>query len=552
LYEFINDIKEFSEDTQIKLEKLYYLSIFKYSEDIYSDKISGIINEIGFYGDFHTKSEKERFFNTILDKLYYKLDKVINGNNIEYVMMLLRLLEYNRYLANNLMIWSRNKDDDFIITIKKVNDLFSKTMLQFLEKNKNQNDNPYIFKSLENTIALCQGGIETIIERVYYQYTKGRLEENYRLTNIEEKKFNEIFDFCFLFQIVNSLKIQFTIGELAKSDLIVNQEEGINYIMGESYRKDPCSEYFDYIINKEEFTRNDINSNNYINNLIKKYYGLRLDEMLKVLSCCKREELTETFVADKQGLINFIYSKTGICIEDIELFINNMIFNLDENNFIIDSSNRCNKVSRKCLLDICNLFIFPYNLFHIAVSNIYMDLVAGDSCYSDLEKKLRIFSQKRNNEFELAVYKKLIAIPNALVKHNVHNICDENGKRIIPNQIDIILLFNNIIYIIECKDMPLKITPRKISNTENKFKKEYNGKLKGKIKEIDINKRAILHYMGDNHEGYINSEVKGIIVTSEFFDPSKDIVKYPTIVWTHLVEYLNEISKQESMSSLKL
>lgn len=539
MYNFIDDIKGFSNYVQTKLEYLYPEAIFKYSEENYFRSINRIIEELNFYGSVSLKSDKDKFFSFILSRVYDKIDSLANNYCIEYIMILLRLLEYNRYLAHNLMVWSRNKENDFISTIKQVDDPFSKNLLLFLEQNKNEKDIYRTFQHFEYALAISQGGIETVIERVYYLFATKSTPNDYRLTNIQEKHINELFNICFLFQIINSLKIQYTIGEFAKENLIVTQE-GISLKKGESHRENPYLDYYNYITNKEEFTQYSVFSNTCLNNEIKKYYGLNLDEMSKLLSGCKRENLTETFVADKQGLVNFVCSNTNFSISEVKLFIDNMVFGLDRNEFIIDTPNKCCKASRKCLIDICGIFIFPYGLFRTSINNIILDFVTGDSCYADLEKKLLANMQKRNKKFEIEVYNKLLELPNAFVKNNVQNIPDDNGKFILSDQIDIILLYNNLIYVIECKDMPLKITSRKVSNAENKFKKEYSSKLKNKIKEIEvnINKRVLLRFMGDNNELFINSEVKGLIVTSEYFDPSKDIIEYPTIVWTQLIEYL--------------
>ncbi|MEA4821833.1 MAG: hypothetical protein VB122_06390, partial [Erysipelotrichales bacterium] len=96
------------------------------------------------------------------------------------------------------------------------------------------------------------------------------------------------------------------------------------------------------------------------------------------------------------------------------------------------------------------------------------------------------------------------------------------------------------IYVIECKDMALKITPKKISNTENKFRKEYNKKLKGKIDEIRKHKDIVLKHLGDDDLIHIDSEVHGLYVLSEYFNSSKEIVEYPSVLWTQLIEYLNK------------
>lgn len=114
---------------------------------------------------------------------------------------------------------------------------------------------------------------------------------------------------------------------------------------------------------------------------------MNFSEMYKVINDCRRENLIETFVVDRLSLIDFIIKNTGLCLKDVELFVDNLIFKLDTNQLFIDDSNKCRKASRKCLVGINDIYIFPIGLLSKAIMNIHMDLSTGDSNYEEVSTK---------------------------------------------------------------------------------------------------------------------------------------------------------------------
>jgi len=537
---FMNSISGFSTMIQEQIERLYPECIINYTDLSSWNEMYKIANEYNLLGKYESRIDKEKFFNNLLGIIYGQIDSLVDGKKIEYIIVLLRLLEYNRYLARGFVSWSRKKEDDsFQNILSNIKDKFLKSAITQMNR-CNQEDEMDIFHQYEYALALGQSGIESVIERVYFLYMKKKISATNELNRMEDESLKRLFDYCYILQILMHYKSAYVFGECKENEFVIDDLEKLIFL-NRIYEEDQYKDYYEYITSKKEFSEYNIFNDIEINKEIKKCYGLNLNEMKYILQSCNRENLTETFIADTQGIINFICINTKFQEKEVSCFVNNLIFKLGQNEFFIDEPDRCRRASRKFLLDIDSVYVFPYGLLSGAVINIIIDTMSGDSIDKNLNEKLRQIYQKKNKEFEKKVFTMLTNhLKDAIVKSNVQNIARSCAGYIIPNEIDIVLLYNKRIYIIECKDITLKTTVKKMSNTANKFMKEYNKNLLKKINEIEIieNKQLLLEYMGDVEMDYLYSEVIGIFVISEYFGLMNKNTKYPIIVWEQLIEYI--------------
>lgn len=539
LEEKIMKITESSEKMQFYLDRNYFPYITFQSPEIHLKSLSNLVKQYGYEGTYKSHEEKSGILYSILGYQYDELDRVISKNIPYCLIMMLRLLEYNRHLALVLANWSRKFEKNNSDFINEIADVFLKELLTKLEQGKKELEIHLLFRHYENMLALHQRGIELVIERIVYLSSKhlsSILDEN--ADNLSEVDIKKIFDLAFCITNLYHFKLLYTIADFKRDELVLDTNEGIVFPSTHYIFEDPDYAYFNYITTPNRENKNSMFDDVKLNKNIKLHYGLTLEEMLILPEKCKRENLTETFVADKEGFIDFIVKNTLFSKENVAIFVDNLCFKLQKNEFYIEGASRTRKISRKFLVELDGLYIFPYGLLITSIFNIISDLTTGETEYKELSKELKKHLKEENREFENDVFKVLQSLPGAIVKKNIHALKYPDSTIVFPNEIDIVLLYNFKIYLIECKDIPLKTDMKKISNFESKLRGDFSRKLSGKTKEANVHKRLLLNYLGDEEGKYINSEVQGLFVLSSFFNTDIKNSEYPIVLYKDLESLL--------------
>ncbi|MEK4348696.1 nuclease-related domain-containing protein [Paenibacillus sp. FSL P4-0184] len=537
-------IAQTSEKAQLYLDKIYFPYITFQSQEKHLKSFSDLIKQYDYEGIYKSNNEKSGIFYSILGYQYDELDRLFSKNTTYCLIIMLRLLEYNRHLALVLANWSRNFEDNNSNYINEIVDVFLKELLRKLEHGKNESEIYLLYRHYENMLALHLRGIELVIERMVYLSSKRVFtifDEN--SDEINEMDINKIFDLAFDLANLYNYKLLYTIGDFKKEELVLDSNEGIVFPIANSIFEDPDYAYFNYITTSRSVDKSFMFDNDDLNGKIKLYYGLTPEEMLILLDKCKRENLTETFITDKEAFIDFIVQNTQFPTENVATFVENLCFKLEKNEFHIEGASRIRKVSRRFLVEMDGFYIFPFGLLVSSIFNILTDLITGETEFNELSKELKKHMKENNREFENEVFKILQSIPGAIVEKNIHALKYPGGKIAFPKEIDIVLLYNFKIYIVECKDIPLKTDMKKISNFESKLRGDFSRKLSEKIKEADTHKRLLLNHLGDKKEAYINSEVQGFFVLSSFFNTDIKNSEYPIVLLKDLEDLLknNEI-----------
>lgn len=235
-----------------------------------------------------------------------------------------------------------------------------------------------------------------------------------------------------------------------------------------------------------------------------------------------------------QKLINY-----SIGIEVKETFLNMFIRDAtSKTNYNIGSKAR---PLRKCLIPIGeNIFICPVSIFIFSVSGTYLDILNGGVDLKPLDDELQNVYKKVNTQFEKKVAEQLkVHLSPAVVPSIPQKIPKFGGKGFVflPRELDVVMLYNQQLFILECKNLDMKFTPKSLGNEIQRIRKKFSGKMAQNIEAVKENWESVLQYLGENPNDINRHEPVGVIVTRELTISSVITgVDYPVVPYAKLVE----------------
>ncbi|XRD24238.1 hypothetical protein AABM34_18110 [Lysinibacillus fusiformis] len=187
-----------------------------------------------------------------------------------------------------------------------------------------------------------------------------------------------------------------------------------------------------------------------------------------------------------------------------------------------------------------NFYIFSDNVLIETLDYLSKKVFDSNFYEGNLKGQFETINNKINNSFVEDVKLKLesAGIENILI--HVEYIKGISGN--LPNEIDLIALKGNCVYIIECKNFLFKSDFKAIRSEISKTKGEFTKKLDIKVDSIRNNLKDLLknEFDIDDFEKY-EDNVKGIFITNNFsFTSSYKGKGYESINYTEIVNYFKE------------
>ena len=203
------------------------------------------------------------------------------------------------------------------------------------------------------------------------------------------------------------------------------------------------------------------------------------------------------------------------------------------------------KVTRKSLIKMNEYLLTPLGLFKTSISNIYVDIIHNQISDNNIKSKLSKVYGLMNEEFENYIFQKCKQELNyTFIKNNVQqkDICIDYTSVELPGEIDVLLLYHDILFVVECKNIAMRSTFDLINSIKIDFesiykKSSFQNKLAKKVSVLQNNIDSVKKYIG------VESEIKkvtGCIVTNGFYFMSdkENSNKFDVLVWSELIEWI--------------
>jgi hypothetical protein len=280
-----------------------------------------------------------------------------------------------------------------------------------------------------------------------------------------------------------------------------------------------------------------------INDMIKNYYGFQFQHFKNIHKNLDkvRKNVNDYIIGTESDILETI-QKYAECTEiEAKKIFEFIRFKVDYSTLFDETAYKKYRICQNCLVEVEGLFFCAYSMLVNSFLVFENSVFYGD-VDDNLKSCLNNIYEEINNDFEREVATNLSKyLPCSKVIENIpHNLSNIN----LPGQIDILILFKNKIFIIECKNIGKKITLRSKNNFEQKFytssKKSFQAKLKSKVDFIRDNKDIFLSSI-DCFGNY--DEVIGVFAISGYNSiiPKNDNF-FPAIVWTQLAEWIKRKS----------
>lgn len=516
----------------------------RYDErDIIADVIKALSLENRQYFE---KKEKEQVLNYLLGNLYDKFFNEIK-NPLKYLFSYMSCLEYNRFIAATIVSWlQKNIEKDNPTNDTLVNMIIE--TLNFIKefnilKKQNIKDNidiNILYFDLENLLAADRISLELGIELIAYKISK----QSYSfLDDEEELKFGESLQIIRAIFTIHSVKIDFLEGKDKNAKLIFD----INgYIKSSIKQKEIASSYIKDMTSFRSIQTKDEDDILKLNEVIFDHYGFELSSILAIVQNAQKIFIIgdEYLVGDERAWCEMIKALGNIDINEAKSIFKFLIYNNDKNLIFTESSRKDERALRKCLINIDAIFVCPVNIFIFSLTGLYVDIRIGDIKDVSLMKALnkeKIY-EKIQLAFEEEVYKYIsMNLSNLKIKKNIKQKDIRNVY--LPGELDILLLYSNKIFVIECKHFNIKIDAKSMANEYQRLtkinKNSIQNKLKEKVEAINDNLRDVLYFMGENYDNNTNYMTIGVITTKNFTLASmEENLPFPIVTYENLCEWI--------------
>jgi hypothetical protein len=556
---YVRDIYNFLlENTPVKFNDNVIMANSKKYEIIRNDEdkvLKELILRLSLDKEvYNKKNDKISVLNKILGFLYDDFLNLVQKNPLAYLVSFMSNLEYNRFIAQNLVLWfcdeeepiKKTKDDFVNILLDTLNFVKSFKVLETLEiKGSIRVDE--IYSCIESQLALDEHSIEFGVEFLSY-IINGKFE----LRDYDVRfEYGQALSIIRAINKIRALKVEVSEGIYQSNDLMISFNGEIKVNSCKYNIKNFASSYYKDMSSRKAFTQRSAYLSD-IDNITRKYLGISLNQIIIFIDNIQKmyEQGDEFLVGDLQSWYRMIIELTDCSEDEAKLLLNNLVLRLEREELYKDVSIKRNRAARKCMIILEEMIICPVDLLKYSLMGTYIDIINADVANEQFRKELRITEEQEDYDFELAVFNEIKSnIRDIKIKANIGQKDIKVDKKyvILPGEIDVILLYNSNIFIIECKNSKLRTSPKSIANEYSKLSKENNKSVQIKLKnKIDIisdenNKNVLIEFMGDDYNKYINSTPIGIITTSNFSSASLDTeLLFPIITWTNLCEWITK------------
>ncbi|OEF97780.1 NERD domain-containing protein [Desulfuribacillus alkaliarsenatis] len=488
---------------------------------------------------YSDKNDIISVLNKILAYLYDEFNRIID-NPLKYLIGMFTCLEFNVFTTITLILWFKDEKE---MDSSEIKDVFVKGLIDSLEINRFTIKSNNVYHELENILSHDKKCFELCIELLAVKLENKELDE---LIN----DFNDTFNYGRLLEIsraihtIHCLKTEYMEGTLNNTSLTFNPDGSISNYSGIDFESFSTNYLKDMKSSKSfQIANNHLNS---INSTSKHYIGFDSNELNNLI-----EKIDETYGGGDEYLVGSITEWKKVLCElseqtedEVEKLFNFLVQDRDKSKLYKEESVRKNRALRKCLITINDTIICPVGLLRYALIGITNDLRSGDIANKHIISELQDVYNTINNSFVDHVsllistkYKSAKMITNVEIK----DIVVGNEIIEIPGEIDLLMLLKNRLFVIECKNLNLKITSKAIANEYGRFKKRnskaYQIKLDKKVAVIDKNKEKVAKFIDENSQQKI-IETIGLFTTSTFTIASlEEDLLYPVITWTNLLDW---------------
>ncbi|AWV34455.1 NERD domain-containing protein [Paenibacillus odorifer] len=537
-----------------KIEEIGPLSIRAYSYNLhgqilfsnYEDFkkiIADVVQRTGKTGQVFT--EKDDILVSLshfIGSLVVDLQNLLQKNLSVSTLSLLTILEYNTFLTSVHMMW-------FLHTYKKnietdaAPDQLGKFLIEYLNQLKDIND------------ELCRSTYLKIQSSIAHDKAAFQLAFKIcsKLSNYStnDDLFNTI-DEGNIIQIIRiSRAIQYLIDYLERiQDGIIElttmncDDSGFLHFLLNEQSKGEQMIYADNFIDSmggDFVSGKPDNVSTQINKISRKYIGFSTEQLAKL-----SEKLFETYSNGDEylvGSIEYFQELIQFLLQGSQIQSQKLIEHLTHIKGPTEFSWFVNRPLRRSLIPVYkNIIACPVNVFQYSIMGLYSDILSNEVDHPDFFKDLQKYKERIDNQFEQAVCLHLnILIPNAKAIWNVNScqipIVGTKNKLVLPGQVDVIMIHENKVFVIECKNFAYRLSSKQMLSELRKFRKE-ELKLGLKAEIIEKNVASIAAFMG--LPTYISYEIVCIFVTKNYtFSTARGEGKYPIIPIDNLINWMD-------------
>lgn len=542
LHNKFKSIVPINNDGQIQFHNPNFIDRLS-GEQIIKDKT----NYLGIKGmSYESGKEIDNISNIIIGLILDDVKNLVDNNPKLYVLSLLSILEYCTHLVSVLVTWLNIKKSG--LDVEAIECDYSKFMLKQLEFQKEYattGNFGFIYKSWEGELSFDKYGFQNMIEIVnHFGVGKDLIVE--KVDTVKLKK---------LIQYSRALENILFIKDEAKNIGKLEINNSGEMIVENKYDYEDFSEsYVKSMVNRRRDSLSPEILNKF-NAICKRYVGITLDDTFKVVSGLSKYFYNndEFIICDIDNFILIIEKiLKDVSGENIARFVNCLVYDNKNFSFAVDANLSNNRALRKCLIPIIGeIYACPVGLLINSIQGLYMDITNANLPESEFQKELfKIVDKKINKKFEENVGDFLkTELKEVHLKCNIENkkIPDINKKGQFIDfygQIDILLVYKGKLFVVECKNPILKLTPKEINNEVNRYEKEgnksYQIKLQKKIDSIYCNWESVIEYLNIPSTMAIEKQIPiGLFVTDTFnLSVLNNSLKFPIVMLYELINWL--------------
>lgn len=489
------------------------------------DYLKSICKIYGFCGlSLEKKEEKYRYLNGFIGLVYDEFYKECGGQKEEILVMLLSVLEYNRFLTLGLILWLM-KGKNIIDNKSAALDIILQTLYMVKNMAKHVGDISLLtnyeelYCKFENLFALDKMALEYGIEALEYK-------KDVMCNGLSHKKvinIERIIQMLRAIAVLNYYKIELTEGRLKNCILQIDDE-------GDFLFDNIMPDYsIEYVNEMQKRSPEDIYEEyeSAINKILKSYKGFDLADIRKIMyviqdKCSIGDEF---LVGDEESWIYCIMNACECEYKTATQIMREFVFEINKEKIFSERTRNESRAMRKSIFKYGDEYISVVNLLTYALGNWMLYTVSGEVSDKKLKSKLQKIYNKIDLYFEESVYTNLKnSLKVKTIRKNItpEEIRDEDGNINLPGEIDVLLYFCETIFVIECKNIDLKSDPKASANEYSKLIKRNKGsfqdKLSRKVAAIEKNKKNVLKYLGTEEDYSIVKRVAGVIVVKSFTD----------------------------------
>jgi hypothetical protein len=513
--------------------------------------IAEIIKRFGlenttYVGNLEIKTICNQLIGLLIDDFTY----IFVTNPRGYFISLLTVLEYNTFITLMTMTWLYNKNDlttEGIIT----EDRFLKTIIDTFEMIK-LNDRMFkqIYPMWQSQIAEDKIALQIGIEIINNYINK-------------ENENNNLFSTDKTLQLINTLRAiskVIIVRDMALNKLLVTNSIRINQdgIIDVVDKMNTIEQYNKIFLSSIDYFSNSNKENLYekylleFDKLTKAHLGFPLSYLHKLSSelLLQYKDSDCFLIGDKEyyfKLLEYLLK----CKRNESISILNLLINEPVSIFNYISCERGTRPLRRSLFKVHkDKYICQLSLLGYSVTGLYLDILEGKVDNKPLKSNLSKVYKKIATEFELSIYNLLRDNLSHYVKHNIEqkqipNLIT-NGFVSLNGEIDILMLYKQRLFIIDCKNMSFKFMINSIRNEVNKLKKisskdTFANKMNTNINIIYENWESVIQFLGVDPLTISRKQPVGIFVTNGFsITTSIDGLPYPVIDSLKIIDWISE------------